>query len=42
MDVIADAYRQQMGDRLGALRGAKLEKSWRGFCEAFLARRGRP
>jgi len=41
-DLIADAYRQQMGDRLGALRGAKLEKSWRGFCEAFLARRGRP
>jgi len=42
MDLIADAYRQQMGDRLGSLRGAKLEKSWRGFCEAFLARRGRP
>lgn len=42
MDVMADAYRQQMGSRLGALRGAKLEKSWRGFCEAFLARRGRP
>jgi len=42
MDLIADAYRQQMGDRLGLLRGAKLEKSWRGFCEAFLARRGRP
>lgn len=42
VDLIAEAYRQQMGDRLGALRGAKLEKSWRGFCEAFFSRRGRP
>lgn len=42
VNLIADAYRQQMGDRLGALSGSKLEKSWRGFCESFFARRGRP
>lgn len=42
VDLIADAYRAHMGDRLGLLSGAKLEKSWRGFCEAFFARRGRP
>jgi hypothetical protein len=42
VDIIADAYREQMGDRLKVLSGAKLEKSWKGFCEAFFARRGRP
>jgi hypothetical protein len=42
VDLIADAYRAQMGDRLASLGGAKLEKSWKGFCEAFFARRGRP
>lgn len=42
VDLIADAYRVHMGERLGLLSGAKLERSWRGFCEAFLARRGRP
>lgn len=42
VDLIAQAYREQMGPRLSALRGAKLEKSWKGFCEAFYARRGRP
>ncbi len=42
VDLIADAYRDHMGQRLALLSGAKLEKSWRGFCEAFLARRGRP
>jgi cytoplasmic iron level regulating protein YaaA (DUF328/UPF0246 family) len=42
VDIIADAYREQMGDRLKVLNGAKLEKSWKGFCEAFFARRGRP
>ena len=42
VDLIAEAYRAHMGDRLALLSGAKLEKSWRGFCEAFLARRGRP
>jgi len=41
-DLIADAYREQMGARLGSLSGAKLVKSWTGFCQAFAARRGRP
>lgn len=42
IDMIAAAYREQMGDRLSALRGTKLRKSWTGFCESFHARRGRP
>lgn len=42
IDLIANAYRQQMGDRLGRLKGAKLISSWTGFCESFVARRGRP
>lgn len=42
VDLIADAYREAMGDRLKGLSGTKLEKSWKGFCEAFFARRGRP
>ena len=41
-DIIAKAYRDQMGDRLDGLSGAKLIKSWTGFCQAFAARRGRP
>lgn len=41
-DLIAAAYREQMGSRLGALSGQKLVKSWTGFCQAFAARRGRP
>ena len=42
IDLIADAYRAQMGDRLAKLRDAKLVSSWTGFCESFAARRGRP
>ena len=42
IDLIADAYRDQMGDRLAKLRDAKLISSWTGFCESFAARRGRP
>lgn len=42
VDIIADAYRAQMGNRLGRLKGAKLIASWTGFCESFAARRGRP
>lgn len=42
VDMIADAYRQQMGERLTRLTGTKLIKSWTGFCESFAARRGRP
>jgi hypothetical protein len=41
-DLIADAYREQMAARLANLTGAKLVKSWTGFCQAFAARRGRP
>lgn len=41
-DIIADAYREQMGERLKNLTGPKLMKSWTGFCQAFAARRGRP
>src|SRR3546814_9136369 len=42
VDQVAAAYRQQMGDRLHRLRGAKLEQSWKGWCESYSARRGRP
>ncbi len=42
MDLIAASYREQMGERLAKLSGAKLMKSWTGFCQAFAARRGRP
>jgi hypothetical protein len=42
IDLIATAYRDQMGERLAKLKGAKLIASWTGFCESFLARRGRP
>jgi hypothetical protein len=41
-DLIAAAYREQMGERLRALTGTKLVKSWTGFCQAYAARRGRP
>ncbi|MFD1192430.1 RepB family plasmid replication initiator protein [Phenylobacterium conjunctum] len=41
-DLIADAYRAEMGSRLANLTGPKLVKSWTGFCQAFAARRGRP
>lgn len=40
VDVIADAYRQSMGERLARLSGSKLVQSWRGFCESYAARRG--
>lgn len=42
VDMIAEAYRQQMGARLDKLRGKKLIDSWTGFCESWLSRRGRP
>lgn len=41
-DLIASAYREAMAGRLSNLSGAKLVKSWTGFCQAFAARRGRP
>lgn len=42
IDMIAHAYREQMGARLAGLTGAKLTRSWTGFCQAYAARRGRP
>lgn len=42
VDQIAGAYRSEMGERLNVLKGTKLERSWKGFCEAYFSRRGRP
>ena len=42
VDLIAEAYREQMGDRLNRLSGQKLRASWTGFCQSYLSRRGRP
>jgi hypothetical protein len=42
VNMIADAYRQHMGDRLEKVRGAKMIASWKGFCEGWVNRRGRP
>lgn len=42
VDMIADAYRGHMGERLEKLRGAKMVASWKGFCEGWVNRRGRP
>lgn len=42
VDMIAAAYRETMGERLSKLTGQKLRASWRGFCESWVARRGRP
>lgn len=42
IDLIADGFRQHMGDRLQKVRGAKLIAAWKGFCEGWVNRRGRP
>ena len=42
VDLIAEAYRESMGERLSRLSGQKLRSSWIGFCQSYLARRGRP
>lgn len=42
IDLIADAYRTHMGERLERLSGTKLTRSWQGFCESYVARKGRP
>jgi len=42
VDLIAEAYRAYMGERLARLSGAKLQRSWQGYCESYVARRGRP
>lgn len=41
IDLIADGFRGQMGDRLEKLRGTKLLKAWNGFCEGWVTRRGK-
>lgn len=41
VDLIADGFREHMGDRLAKLKGAKLAAAWKGFCESWAARRGR-
>lgn len=40
-DVIANAYRKEMGARLDMLSGPALYRSWEGFCKAFVRNRGR-
>jgi len=40
--MIADGFRGHMGERLEKLRGAKLTAAWKGFCEGWVNRRGRP
>jgi hypothetical protein len=40
-NIIASAYRDQMGERLRSLKGAKLAKSFEGFCRAFVVQRGK-
>ena len=42
VDLMADGFRAQLGDRLEKLRGAKLTAAWKGFCEGWVNRRGRP
>ena len=41
VDLIAQAFQAQMGERLAKLRGAKLISAWTGFCEGWVTRRGR-
>jgi hypothetical protein len=40
VDYVADAYRKQMGSKLGRLRGEALTRSLTGFCKAWRERRG--
>lgn len=42
VDLIASGFRDHMGNRLEKLRGAKLIAAWKGFCEGWVNRRGRP
>lgn len=42
VDMIANGFREHLGARLGKLRGAKLTAAWKGFCEGWFNRRGRP
>jgi hypothetical protein len=40
VDLIADAYRALVGDELEAMAGDRLRKSFTGFCQAYVRRRG--
>lgn len=40
IDMIADAYRQQVGAALATLSGSRLELSFAAFCKSYAARRG--
>jgi hypothetical protein len=40
IDMIADAYRQQVGASLARLTGPRLEKSFEAFCVSYAERRG--
>lgn len=42
VDLIADGFRGHMGERLEKLRGVKMVAAWKGFCEGWFNRRGRP
>ena len=42
VDLIANGFRQHMGSRLDKLHGTKLIAAWKGFCEGWFNRRGRP
>lgn len=42
VDLIADGFRSHMGERLEKLSGTKLTAAWKGFCEGWFNRRGRP
>ncbi len=42
VDLIAKGFRDHMGARLDKLRGVKLTAAWKGFCEGWFNRRGRP
>jgi cytoplasmic iron level regulating protein YaaA (DUF328/UPF0246 family) len=40
-DLVAQAYRKEMGPKLETLSGPALHKSWEGFCKSFVRMRGR-
>jgi hypothetical protein len=41
-NIVADGYRQFMGDKLKNLRGDRLYKSWEGYCKSYVKTHGRP
>lgn len=42
IDIIADAYRAMLGEKLEKLTGDSLVVSWGGFCRSYAARRSGP